>query len=384
VHDEPVAKLTGLSNSFGITATTPAGTYLLSVTGMLTNANYTVSSTNNGIWTVNQRPISVKAADETIDLGQTPVLAYTITSGNLVNGDVLSGALTAVYNAVGTHTIYQGSLGNSNYNINYASGILTVRSTDVSIGGITIDGGTAERDVNNFYLIAECGENTAFISVNADQYATVGINGVVQNPQTVNLPNYGDNFITITVTAQNGNSQTYLLTVHRPFPFEQIVKMRWNNTLTVINNPDNNGGFRFTSYKWYRNGQPVATDQSWSAGANGQPINPNDVFYVEVTAVGINGTIRSCQSTVALRSLQVAAYPNPVSTGQMLNVETDVDEDLLQGATIDVYNLTGARVAQFKVQGRLTTIPVNYASGMYIFVLTGKDGLRKDIKVVVQ
>jgi len=57
---------------------------------------------------------------------------------------------------------------------------------------------------------------------------------------------------------------------------------------------------------------------------------------------------------------------------------------VLRGAVIDVYSLTGSRVAQLNVQGRLTSIPINYATGMYLFVLNGKDGLRKDLRILVQ
>ena len=45
--------LTGLSNSFGITSTSAIGSYTLSVIGTLTNPNYSLAGTNNGVWTVN-------------------------------------------------------------------------------------------------------------------------------------------------------------------------------------------------------------------------------------------------------------------------------------------------------------------------------------------
>jgi len=84
-------------------------------------------------------------------------------------------------------------------------------------------------------------------------------------------------------------------------PFVQIVITRWNNTLTVINNPANNGGYTFVSYKWFRNGTQFATGQSWSAGENGERINASDRFYVE--AVTNNGrTVRSTESPADLKN----------------------------------------------------------------------------------
>ena len=55
-NGETVTVLTGLSNSFGITATTAVTTgspYVLLVSGTLTNPNYHVTATINGSWIVN-------------------------------------------------------------------------------------------------------------------------------------------------------------------------------------------------------------------------------------------------------------------------------------------------------------------------------------------
>jgi filamentous hemagglutinin family protein len=51
-NGETVSVLTGFSNSFGITNTTGAGSYTLSVAGTLTNPNYTLLGTATGTWTV--------------------------------------------------------------------------------------------------------------------------------------------------------------------------------------------------------------------------------------------------------------------------------------------------------------------------------------------
>jgi hypothetical protein len=163
-----------------------------------------------------------------------------------------------------------------------------------------------------------------------------------------------------------------------------MVKMRWENTLTVVNNPDNNGGYAFVSYKWFRNDAQIGDKQSYSNDPVGGGKLPDGVYRVEATtADGI--TIYSCTETIALaRSMEVKAYPNPVSSGQVLYIDADVEEALLEGAMINVYNIAGNRVAQVRVTGRRTEIPVNYVTGAYVLVLTGKDGWRSDLKVVVQ
>ncbi len=55
-NGESANVLTGLRNSFGVTSASQTGSYTLSVAGSLTNANYMVTGTNNGSWTVTALP----------------------------------------------------------------------------------------------------------------------------------------------------------------------------------------------------------------------------------------------------------------------------------------------------------------------------------------
>jgi hypothetical protein len=193
--------------------------------------------------------------------------------------------------------------------------------------------------------------------------------------------------IRITVKEKSGSrSETYVIWIKQPnIPFLQIVQVRWNNTLTVKNNPSENGGYTFkpNSYKWYRNGVLISEgSQSWSAGSDGEPLNESDVYHVQVETS--DGTIlTTCASNLLLKSMRILAYPNPVIPGRTLYVDADVDEDLLTNAVIEVYNVMGNRVDRFNVQGRITTIDVNYGTGVYLFVLRGKDGFNKELKIIV-
>ena len=384
VNGETESVLTGLSNSFPIDGTTPVGIYELQVIGTLTNSNYSITYRDTGTWIVDERLLVIKAIDETIDYGQIPLLNYTIVSGTLVNGDVLSGSLYVDNYEIGIHTIEQGTLtAGSNYTIVFEEGTLIVLSTDVSVENVLIDGKNAKREDDQFFAEAECGANYAEVRVICDSSATVKINGIEQNPCTVALPDYGENRIAIIVTAQNGNSKTYTLTINKKMLFEQVVKMRWNNTLTVINNPANNGGFRFTSYTWYRNDREISREQSWSLNSNGEWINPADEFHVILTAEGYSGFLQTCKSKISLRDIP-KLYPNPVSVGQIIHIDADISSEDLQNTVIEIYNAVGQLIET--LQPTSLWIPINnqYSAGIYIFVLKGNDGLRKEMKVIVQ
>ena len=368
VNGETESVLTGISNNFPIDNTTPAGTYTLSVTGTLTNRNYNITAFDTGTWTVYKRPLTIKATDETIFYGDTPALAYEIVSGNLVNGDTLSGFLHVDNCNTGIHTIEQGTLtAGNNYIITFMQGILTVIDTnDVSIKEIIVDGKPAQWKGNHYFYEAECGRNEAVVKVISKQSAniTVTINGMEQNPSTVNLLNYGSNNVTITLTAISGKTQTYTLIIYKLIPFEQVASTCGNTTINLINNPTDNGGLRFISCIWYRNGQKISTEQSWSAK---ELLNPNDEFYAELTTEGYSEILRTCKGKITLRDM-LKVYPNP--TAEELKIE---NMDCQMETDFTVCSVTGQIILQGKLQDTISTINVEYlAKGVYYLRIADK------------
>jgi hypothetical protein len=168
-------------------------------------------------------------------------------------------------------------------------------------------------------------------------------------------------------------------------PFDNIVVTRWNNTLTVINNPENNGGYTFTSFAWYRNGEYIGNGQSWSAGNNGERIKSTDSYRVELTAQGLSRTLNTCESVLTLQSSSLSAYPNPVSKGQTVFVKTDLNHESLDDATLEMYNPEGRLIETWPASTAME-IPVlpNYSAGIYVVELKTKNGTRRRTKILVK
>jgi flagellar motor protein MotB len=112
------------------------GTYTINK-GSLANSNYTITYVSAQL-TINQRPITVTATDKTKIFGESdPLLAYTVTTGNIVNSDVFTGAITrAPGETVGSYNITQGTLDNGNYSITFVRG--TFRITGAPQTGFTL------------------------------------------------------------------------------------------------------------------------------------------------------------------------------------------------------------------------------------------------------
>jgi hypothetical protein len=128
----------------GATSASPVGTYSINVTqGSLAATNYAFPNLVNGTLTVNQAPLTVTAASQSMTYGGTvPTPTYTITG--FVNGDtsaVVSGAPTLTPGAtssspVGTYAISvtQGSLAATNYDFpNLVNGTLTVNQASTTM-----------------------------------------------------------------------------------------------------------------------------------------------------------------------------------------------------------------------------------------------------------
>jgi hypothetical protein len=250
--------------------------------------------------------------------------------------------------------------------------VLSTRVTEFSVAGATFD---PQKD----YYLMDCGIGQITLTVvTFDPQATLHYGGSeVTSPFTVPIAQSGVYPITYSVGSRDGQFHTdYTITVARPFTTGDVIVQHWDNTLTVINDPAHNGGYHFTGYKWYKNGQYVSNRQWYSAGNKGQVLNPADVYYVELSAEEYDGAVRSCQytpSAAPVATLTAYAYPNPAGADGKVFVHIDGDREALQGATLIVYSTTGSVVRTVKVTEALTEIQLPLATGIYLLRLQDRD-----------
>ncbi|MBW1296391.1 ELWxxDGT repeat protein [Aquimarina litoralis] len=193
------------------------------------NDNYNAAIDVSQTLTVNPRAITVTA-----DSGQSkvfgsaePVLTYAITSGSLVSGDVLNGALARTAGEdVGLYPINQGTLDNTNYNITFvgddfeitkADQVITFNSlADVTYGDADFnltassDAGLAISYTSSNTSVATVSGNTITIvgvgstTITASQAGNNNYNAAVDVSQTLTV-----NPRAITVTADPGQSKIF-------------------------------------------------------------------------------------------------------------------------------------------------------------------------------
>ena len=202
-NGQNVSALTGLSNSFGISNTTNAGSYVLSVIGTLTNANYTVAGTNNGNWTVNPAPVTVTALGGASTYGASPANPGLSATGlqNGQNASVLTGlsnsfGITNASNAGNYVLSVIGSLTNTNYTVaGTNNGSWTVNPAPVTVtalGGASTYGASPV----NPGLSATGLQNGQNVSV---------LTGLANSFPIANVSNAGSYTLSVIGSLSNGN-----------------------------------------------------------------------------------------------------------------------------------------------------------------------------------
>jgi hypothetical protein len=114
----------------------------VTVTATGYNSSLTPATATNEVL---KRALTVTAEAKNKTYGQTdPAFTYSMTSGSLINGDILSGALSRdAGETPNTYTINQGTLGNAAYAITYESANLTINKADVTLN-VTVNPAAAK------------------------------------------------------------------------------------------------------------------------------------------------------------------------------------------------------------------------------------------------
>lgn len=182
----------------------------------------------------------------------------------------------------------------------------------------------------------------------------------------------GLNTLNFTITSEDGvNKKPYQLKFSKPFEFSELVTQMWNNTLTVINNPEKNGGYRFVGFEWYENGRLIGENkQYYSAGRSSTDLLDGNAVYL-VKLVDENGNkYQTCPTKIDLATAShFLVYPNFVQAGETVNIETQTDpKHLSDKSELNVINLNGSLVYKQIMEGNRTSFEME-TPGIYVVQL---------------
>jgi hypothetical protein len=157
---------------------------------------------------------------------------------------------------------------------------------------------------------------------------------------------------------------------------------RWHDVVVVNNNPETNGGHTFVGYQWYRNGILIPG----AIYSNYQELGGLNGFYsVELIEQGEDGsmvTYMTCETYFSSAST-VRAYPVPATVNQEITLELDLSAEEMNGAVLDIYNVTGSLINHVSHLEPITKISGFHAQGTYFGrILTGTNEI-KTVKFVI-
>jgi hypothetical protein len=333
--------LTGDETVFAITPKQQTITFTPSAVLSLEDGTYTLAaSTEDGV-TVKFR-IDGSDAAASIDAGDNALLRL-----------MQPGSVTV--------TAY---IDDTNYGAEAVLRTLTVESGSAGVMSVTVSNTVQTGDI----YLADCGAASVEISVTPEESGAQVIYGgtvAAGNTFTVDLPRADIYRITYTVQSGSGAEQDYTLQVERRFAFADIVGTKFNNVLFVSNNPSNNGGYSFTDYQWFKDGQSIGGGQYYSAGSARSGLLDAAAAYTLTLTTQEGKTLHVCPGSVSLRATSLRVYPNPARPGEAVRLESPAPDNSI----VRIYDLHGRLVGTEQLNGGAARIHLPQTTGIYLITV---------------
>ena len=151
-----------------------------------------------------------------------------------------------------------------------------------------------------------------------------------------------------------------------------IVEQKWNDVLTLLS-PKHNGGYEFTAFQWYKDGEPILNE---THSYLYQDLDMEATYYVELTRA--DGTIVATCPIQPVYHEQQTAFPTIVSASQHLPMYME------RKATIWYYTISGQLYSTFTLPQGYTSLPTPGQSGSFIIKSVDADGETQAQIMIVQ
>jgi hypothetical protein len=163
---------------------------------------------------------------------------------------------------------------------------------------------------------------------------------------------------------------------------DTLYYQRWDDVLALNTNIETNGNVPVYELRWfYSDGTYIYSDKYIDMSDLGT--TDTDNYYAEVLLKDETEWRRVC-SVVQKRVVHsLVAYPNPLPYGETLKIKLPAEYD---GAKANVYSITGALMqADIPLHGSIADVDLqHFGSGIYILTVTGNNGAKESVTVIVE
>ncbi len=234
---------------------------------------------------------------------------------------------------------------------------------------------------NTYAYMADCNVSQITMSLTAMAGANVKVNGQTYNPATVILltPEAVTPVEISVTTADNIVTEYYVLNVASALPGNKFFKQRWNDVLSAVNNPNNNGGFTFNSYKWYKNG--ILVDENTNGYYYEQGGLDRSATYSAIFQSRRGDEYKVCPLSAVAGITSVKIYPTPIHAGQSITVQLpEGDEE----GSVQILNINGNYVKRdMKLDSNTGYVTAPAQPGMYLLQVKPSNKTPEYIKIIV-
>jgi hypothetical protein len=197
---------------------------------------------------------------------------------------------------------------------------------------------------------------------------------IVEMPKAV----YPDNYSFKIVLSQDVNEcpdKEFEINYAVLYP-DSIMEQKWDDVIAILNEYFN-GGFKFSAYQWFHNGDKMNGEEHSYIYLNGKSLTIGDEYSVLITRED-GSQIFSCPFVARAPRTEVSNIPTVVVPGQVIKVSVNSD------AEVRLWSVTGVLVAAERVETPSKDITMPSQQGVYILEIITDNALnRTAIKIVV-
>jgi len=269
-------------------------------------------------------------------------------------------------NAWRTLTLRTGELERS-FKFRAPGGLLSAEIIDVKSNHPAKD--------NMFTYLIECGSADDFA------YADLMLPPYASCTPGSPLILYANTPLVVTVTSIDGQSKPYTFRAEKRLPSDIFIQ-RWHDVLAINNNFTTNGGYNFTAYEWYKNGEKM------SGNTKGYIQEPGGLSrtaeYTAIVTTQQRDQLGICPAKISnMPAPKMAVYPNPARSGQTVRVETGIDAGEQNNAVMQLFNATGNLLAKQTLNAPVVELTAPDTPGTYVLQIT-VNGVAQTLKIAVE
>ncbi|HEV2355893.1 MAG TPA: MBG domain-containing protein, partial [Puia sp.] len=327
-----------------------------------------------GTLAIDEATVQVTADAVTKEYGAPdPVLTYSVSGlPPGVGSNVFTGTLSrSPGENVGTYPISIGTLSaGTNYRIKFTGSNLTITKASQQIAwSQTLSVGCSGTTQVQLTATASSGLPVLY-SVSDNNVATVSGN-------VLTLLNPGTALVTAGQAGDANYNAAAAVIDTLVFQPESLIIQHWNDAIIFDNSSRD-----FVAWQWYKDDVAVTGDTSAyyseDSSLNGQ------YFVIATNKEGQQ--IQSCTLTVtpgAAAAGGIKVFPNPAGRGAIVTVLSNYDETSLQGAILQIADLSGRVLQQITAVQPSMQVTLPAAGGIYILNLLLPNGQRVSTNALV-